>query len=394
MKTRKLILPALLCSALSVYALEPSRYWISETPSAATDAFSVYEAGRDESSPRIQVALLLDTSNSMDGLIEQAKSRLWHIINTLTTLKYRGKEPVIEISLYEYGNTGLGEPSDYIRQVLPLTRDLDLLSSKLFSLTTYGGEEYCGQVISNAVSQLKWSDTKADMKLIYIAGNEPFDQGRYSYQEAISEARRDNIYINTIYCGSRDAGISELWYEGARLGKGKYFNIDSDKKVRFIATPYDDRIAECNKRLNETYISYGAEGESKKINQEVQDINASKISASNYAERALTKSKSKHYNNSSWDLVDRAKDDPDYLAHVDNDELPAELKGKSESEIRRYIDKMEKERTAIQNEMSELGKKRQTYIDEQMKNATDEDDLGNAITSSIIELANVKGYRQ
>ena len=39
---------------------------------------------------KIQVALLLDTSNSMDGLIEQAKSRLWNIINTLTTLKYEG----------------------------------------------------------------------------------------------------------------------------------------------------------------------------------------------------------------------------------------------------------------------------------------------------------------
>ena len=44
---------------------------------------------------KIQVALLLDTSNSMDGLIEQAKSRLWHIVNTLTTLKYNGKTPDI-----------------------------------------------------------------------------------------------------------------------------------------------------------------------------------------------------------------------------------------------------------------------------------------------------------
>ena len=32
----------------------------------------------------IQVAILLDTSGSMDGLIEQAKSRLWNIVNTLT----------------------------------------------------------------------------------------------------------------------------------------------------------------------------------------------------------------------------------------------------------------------------------------------------------------------
>ena len=47
----------------------------------------------------IQVAILLDTSSSMDGLIDQAKSRLWNIVNTLTTLKYKGKAPKIEIAL-------------------------------------------------------------------------------------------------------------------------------------------------------------------------------------------------------------------------------------------------------------------------------------------------------
>ena len=34
-----------------------------------------------EEPPRVQLALLLDTSNSMDGLIDQAKSQLWKIVN-------------------------------------------------------------------------------------------------------------------------------------------------------------------------------------------------------------------------------------------------------------------------------------------------------------------------
>ncbi len=90
----------------------------------------------------IQVALLLDTSNSMDGLIEQAKSRLWNIVNTLTTLKYEGKSPKIEIALYEYGNDGLSD-ENWVRKVTPLTQDLDLISEKLFALKTNGGTEYC-----------------------------------------------------------------------------------------------------------------------------------------------------------------------------------------------------------------------------------------------------------
>ena len=64
-----------------------------------------------KSETKIQVAILLDTSNSMDGLIDQAKSRLWNIVNTLTTLKFKGKTPEIEIALYEYGNNNLSSKS-------------------------------------------------------------------------------------------------------------------------------------------------------------------------------------------------------------------------------------------------------------------------------------------
>lgn len=100
---------------------------------------------------KIQVALLLDTSNSMDGLIDQAKSRLWNIVNTLTTVKYNGQAPQVEIALYEYGNDGLKD-ENYIRQITPLTQDLDLVSEKLFALRTNGGNEYCGAVIRDASS--------------------------------------------------------------------------------------------------------------------------------------------------------------------------------------------------------------------------------------------------
>lgn len=246
----------------------------------------------------IQVALLLDTSNSMDGLIEQAKSRLWNIVNTLTTLKYEGKTPDIEIALYEYGNDGLSSASNFIRQVTPLTNDLDLISEKLFALRTNGGSEYCGAVIQDASQKLTWKDGLKNMKLIYIAGNEPFTQGTVNYKEAIADALKKGIYINTIYCGGAEEGIRGLWKDGADVGQGKYFNIDSNAKVRYIVTPYDDQISQCNVRLNKTYIGYGSKGVEKKMAQEVQDANAQSISGANYAERAVSKSKAVYKNDS------------------------------------------------------------------------------------------------
>lgn len=340
---------------------------------------------------KIQVAILLDTSNSMDGLIEQAKSRLWNIVNTLTTLKYHGKTPDIEIGLYEYGNDGLSPQSNFIRQVAPLTTDLDLISEKLFSLRTNGGSEYCGAVIADATKQLNWGKDDSNMKLIYIAGNEPFNQGGVNYREAISDALRNDIYINTIFCGNQEEGIRTFWKDGADAGKGKYFNIDSNRAVLYIATPYDVRISECNAKINETYISYGHKGAEKKRNQEMQDSNAQGVSAANYTERAVSKSKAA-YKNESWDLVDKLKEDKEAVTKLKKDELPKELQNKSAGEIKVYVEKKSKEREAIQKEIGELAKKRQAYIDAEAKKSKSQDDLGNAINTSVIAFAKVKGY--
>ena len=340
---------------------------------------------------KIQVAILLDTSNSMDGLIEQAKSRLWNIVNTLTTLKYNGKTPDIEIGLYEYGNDGLSSQSNYIRQVTPLTTDLDLISEKLFSLRTNGGNEYCGAVIADATKQLSWGKDNSNMKLIYIAGNEPFNQGGINYKEAISDALRNDIYVNTIFCGNQQEGISTFWKDGADAGKGKYFNIDSNQAVHYIVTPYDVRISECNTKINTTYISYGSKGHEKKMNQEMQDRNAQGVSAANFAERAVSKSKAV-YKNESWDLVDKLKDDKEAVTKLKKEELPKELQNKSKDEIKVYVEQKSKEREAIQKEMNELAKKRQAYIDAEAKKTKSQDDLGQAINTSVLAFAKVKGY--
>jgi len=62
---------------------------------------------RIKETPKIQVAICLDVSNSMDGLIDQTKSQLWKMVNELATSKKGEETPEIELALYEYGNSGL-----------------------------------------------------------------------------------------------------------------------------------------------------------------------------------------------------------------------------------------------------------------------------------------------
>ena len=138
----------------------------------------------------VKIALLLDTSNSMDGLINQAKAQLWDIVNKFTYAKCGNeKRPKLQIALYQYGNDNLSSREGYIQQVLGFTSDLDEISEKLFSLTTNGGEEFCGQVIQTSLNQLEWGKNPDNLKMIFIAGNEPFTQGKLDYRDAVTNAK-------------------------------------------------------------------------------------------------------------------------------------------------------------------------------------------------------------
>ena len=343
---------------------------------------------------KIQVALLLDTSNSMDGLIDQAKSRLWNIVNTLTTLRYKGKMPEIEISLYEYGNDGLSAEKGYIRQVTPLTSDLDLISEKLFSLRTNGGSEFCGQAIDVSLKELNWDNNKKSMKLIYIAGNEPFDQGEVNYKESISNAVNKEIFVNTIHCGDEQTGIAEFWKDGADKGNGEYFFIDQNQKVIYISTPYDVKIDDLNTRLNGTYIYYGTQGEIYQQRQVQQDMMAESVSYENKAARSEAKANA-NYNNSNWDLIDAVNENEVNLEDLDKSTLPERFQDMTTSELENEVEKLNGERAEIQKEILDLSVKREEFIQTELaKTGESETDLGKAITDAVLKFANAKGYTQ
>lgn len=340
----------------------------------------------------IQIAILFDTSNSMDGLIDQAKSRIWAIVNTTSTLRYQGQIPKIEIALYDYGNDNIGN-ANFVRQITPFTTDLDFLSQKLFGLTTRGGSEFCGAVISTSMTELAWNQSPVALKMIYIAGNEPFNQGNVPYKEVCALAAKRNIQVNTIYCGEYQQGITEFWYDGAQLGKGEYSNINSNLQVKHYDTPYDQKIRAYNDSLNGTYIEFGSKGKDKKASQTFEDKNAEGQSAGAFTERAIVKSK-KVYNNESWDLVDASVSDSLIYTKIKKEDLPDALKGKTDAEIKLYVEKQKNERLRFQKMIGELSVEREAFITELKKTDTTnpESDFGEEIKKNVVKVATEKGF--
>lgn len=336
----------------------------------------------------IQVALLLDTSGSMSGLIEQAKSQLWNILNELARTEINGNEVNLEVALFEYGNPSKTKNSDQINRLTEFTSDMDLISEKLFELKTEGGDEYCGTVIQEAIANLYWNKGNG-LKLIYIAGNEPFTQGMVSFETACGNAVSHGITINTIYCGKYNTGIQERWKEGALAGGGDYLNIDHNQETAYIATPYDDQLKDLNVKLNKTYIPYGKEGALKSKNQISQDANSSVYGLSNVADRAAFKS-SKKYKNTGWDLVDAYNKDKSVLQEA---EVAVDsLQNISMDELETMINEISAQRTDIQSEIQSLDKKRRKF---KAKNAKldNDDSLQQKMIKSIQKQASEKGYK-
>lgn len=338
----------------------------------------------------IKIALLLDTSNSMDGLINQAKAQLWDIVNEFSYAKCgNDNRPELQIALYEYGNDNLSSSEGYLRQVLPFSSDLDDISEKLFSLSTNGGEEYCGTVINTSLKQLDWGKNQDDLNLIFIAGNEPFTQGRLNYEHAASQAKEKDVVVNTIFCGNYAQGIATHWKDGAVLTGGDYMAIDHNAEQIYVHTPYDDQIMRLNSKLNKTYVAYGSLGNAKLQKQQEQDSNAYEVEAEVAVNRAVSKS-SKMYKNSSWDLVDAVEDKAVVVSDLKEDALPKELKGKSEAEISAILKERKTEREKLSSEIQQLNAKRERYIAAHAKKGGE---LENAMLNAIKKQAAKKHFR-
>ena len=348
----------------------------------------------------VDVAILLDTSSSMDGLIGQAQGQLWNIVQEFSKAEKAGQTPLLRVAVFEYGNSGLPAKEGYIRQVEQLTTDMDRISEVLFELTTNGGDEYCGQVIDECLDRLDWSTEPNSYKAIFIAGNEPFTQGSVEYEKTCKKAIEAGVVVNTIHCGDYSAGVKGKWQHAAELAEGEYLNINQDRKVVQIKCPQDKIIIELNQKLNKTYLWYGDQPSRTRYysNQAEQDSNADKASSFGFgggvAQRALAKSSSS-YNNIGRDLVDSFGEDSEGLKKLDAKVLPDEMQKMTEAERTAHLEKMKKSRVEIKAKIAAVSKERQAYIAAERKKLAGgkaEKTLSDVMAGSVREQLKKSGF--
>ena len=357
----------------------------------AASAAWAEDAAEPQEKRQVDLAICLDTSGSMSGLINAARQKLWDVVSELALAQ---PEPELRVALITYGSPAYGAPS-FVKVQSDLTGDLDTVYQKLMELGTSGGSEYVGWVLHDAHEQLSWAESNDALKLIFVAGNESADQAKqqHDFRSVVAGAIKDGIMVNSIYCGNVSDNIAPGWREVAQLADGHFSAIDHNNGTVVIATPFDDKIAELGTQLNSTYVAYGARGEQALENMAAQDENSRRLGKSSFASRGVVKSQSL-YNNAKWDLVDASKEKDFELSKIEKKDLPEKMQEMTLEEQKAYIEEIGAKRAEIQGEVNKLAAQRRDFIEAERQKMKEQGDksFDAAVINAVREQAELKNF--
>lgn len=341
----------------------------------------------------IDLVICLDTSGSMEGLIDSARARLWDIVNSLAKAR---PVPQLRVGLITYGSPSRSTAANgWLVKQTDLTTDLDTVYARMMALRTDGGDEFVGWALRRALDWMQWSRDPRALKLIFIAGNESADQASevFNFRYVGEEARNRGITINAIYCGDHQVGVRERWNEVAACGGGSYSAIDMRCGTVQIETPHDKLLLELNMKLNATYVPYGSLGSVSRKLQLDQDRNAERMGVASSASRTEAKAGAL-YDNSGWDLVDGVRNKQVAVRDLKQSDLPPAMQAMPVEEREKYVETQAVARAEIQKQIAEVSASREQVLrDSRSRSAGGKQALDEAVIDTLRTQAKAKGFK-
>lgn len=293
----------------------------------------------------IQVVLLLDASGSMGELFKAASDSMEQVLTTLSNAKLNGKKTKVNVGIVVYGQADRnGAPT----KLSPFTTQVRKLRSRLSEVACDGSNEECGAAIAYALRHFEWNRRERDdmLKVIFIAGNEAFNQGSIDYQSAIAEATDQHIIVNTIHCGAPDTE----WEEAAMLGNGVGLTLDiHDGNDREVSAEDFYRTL---KGLHDCKpLPIGAPAVQRKYIDMLNQADAPPERDIAKMQQWVLDNKQRILTGYSWDAIEICRTAPErqfdisFIGGVGN--LPVSLRSKSEEEILDFLQQEADRRSAL-----------------------------------------------
>lgn len=344
--------------------------------------------------PLIEVAFVLDTTGSMGGLIEGAKTKIWSIANELVSAK---PSPEIRIGLVAYRDRG----DSYVTQVHDLSADLDAVYGQLRSLVADGGgdgPESVNQALAAAVHQLSWSTDRKALKLVFLVGDAPphMDYPQDTpYARTVEEAVKKDIVVDTVQCGA-DGETARVWQEIARRGEGKFVALGASGDMVAVSTPLDGEIATLSRELGATAIGYGADARREEVAAKVSVAAAAPAAvAADKATFAARGGAAGAVVTGEGDLVADVAAGKIAVGDVKPAELPEELRALAPEQRAERVKAQVARRADLERQVNELVRKRDELVVAERKKleaSGAKDSFDGQVARTVREQAAEKGF--
>lgn len=313
--------------------------------------------------PKVDVVFVLDTTGSMDGLIQTAKEKIWSIATTMASAQ---QTPDIRIGLVAYRDRG----DAYVTKTVDLSDDLDSVYATLMDFEAGGGgdtPESVNEALHSAVHNMSWSQQEQAYQVIFLVGDAPphMDYNEVRYPDIIASALDKGIVINTIQCGDMPAAIAP-WTQIASLGNGDFFQVEQAGGAVAFTTPFDQQIAELSAKLDDTRLYYGTEEVKEKMRGKVaatDKLHESASVASRARRGAFNASVSGRTNLlGENELVAAVASGSVDLNKLEADALPEALKPMARAEQEAFVAELAGERADLQRQIRDLSEDRDGYL--------------------------------
>lgn len=321
--------------------------------------------------PKIDVVFVLDTTGSMNGLIQTAKEKIWSIATTMASAQ---PTPEIRIGLVGYRDRG----DQYVTRVVDLSSDLDSVYAELMDFRADGGgdtPESVNKALYDAVHGMSWSQDDQAYRAVFLVGDAPphMDyQDDVKYPQVVAAAEARGIIVNSVQCG----GIPETaapWQQIANLGGGTYFQVEQAGGAVALVTPFDDELATLSARLDSTRLYYGSEEEKARMQHKVaatDKLHALASVASKARRGAFNASAAGDRNllgeNELIDDVTSGRVDLDAIAP---EALPESLQAMAPAEQEETVLRIAGERAELKRRIARLAEERDEYLEKKVAEA-------------------------
>jgi Mg-chelatase subunit ChlD len=335
----------------------------------------------------VELVFVLDTTGSMGGLLEGAKTKIWGIVNGIMQSQGAQHNMQVRVALVGYRDRG----DAYVTKVTPLTDNLDDVYAQLMSFRAQGGGDTPEDVrtaMLHGLEKVEWSQPAANIsQILFLVGDAPPHDDYSEIQDTVTsskKARQRGIIINTIQCGTMQETVAP-WRNIAQYGGGEYFAIEQNGGVTAIATPYDTELSQLGEKIGHTYLAYG-KSDSRRAKQKKQVEMESRVVSAAPAPAAADRAVNKALNSNAYDdadLVQQVAKGSASLAKIDEADLPDALASLKPEERQAKLDQTIAERKTLQARILELSKQRDEFLAKQSRSAAAKTGFDASVTQAL-----------